>query len=240
MPAANAAATGCWTADDAISGTFARVGLDRPQRRARAPTPDWVTGSRSSARASSGCSPRGWPRSPGPTWSRSTCCPAGWRSRARWAPSRRVAADAEGGAGRGHPRVVRWRRRRRHRAERQRPRAARGGPVGRRRRHRGGLRLLPGRRREPPPRRGVPPQPRPHRGQPDLRAPRSAWARAGTSRGWSAPSWSWSGADGSTPPRSSPTSWTPPTSPRSSSGSTVATPTSSRPCSGSRRPRRPP
>ena len=120
---------------------------------------------------------------------------------------RRRARPAGGGArdgrrrGRGGRRrreapgaaVREWsgrRRRRGHRAQRQRPGPARGDPLGRRRRHGRRLRLLPGRRREPAARRGVPPQPGPHRGQPDLRHAGRARRRGGTSRGWSAPSWS--------------------------------------------------
>ncbi len=65
--------------------------------------------------------------------------------------------------------------------------------------HRRGLRLLPGRRRAPAARRGVPPQPGADRGQPDLRHARRRSGPAGTSRGWSAPSWTRYAAAGSTP-----------------------------------------
>ena len=68
-----------------------------------------------------------------------------------------------------------------------RPRAARGGALGRRRGPRRGIRLLSGRRVEPAPRRGVPSQPRAHRREPDLRRARRASAGGGISRGSCAP-----------------------------------------------------
>ena len=83
-----------------------------------------------------------------------------------------VRADAPGGCrGPGAGLVGRRRCRLRDRAERQRPGPPRGRPLRRRRRHGGGVRLLPGRGRAPAPRRGVPPQPGPPRRQPDRRHP---------------------------------------------------------------------
>ena len=94
-----------------------------------------------------------------------------------------------------------------------RPGPARGDPLGRRGRPRGGLGLLPGRSRAPAPRRGVPPQPRPYRGQPDL----GDTGRARRAVGPAAPGphvhGRRCGAGASTPVRWSPTSSRPPTWP---------------------------
>ena len=182
-----------WTADDAISGTFARVGSIALNAvlAAEARLGDRV------AVFGQGVI--------GLLATRLAVLSGAEVVAVDTVPERLAAARAHGrrrggdrhrrrrGRGR-HPGLVGRRRGLRHRAERQRPGAARGGPLGRGRRDRRGLGLLPGRRGAPAARRGVPPQPGPDRGQPDRRHPGRARARAGTSPGWCAPSWTRSAA----------------------------------------------
>ena len=216
-----------WTADDAISGTFARVGSialnavlaaearlgDRVAVFGQGVIGLLATRLAALERRRGGRRRHAVPER----------LDGGPRA---WAPSRSWPPTVDGGRRRRRPGLVGRRRGRRHRAQRQRPGPARGGPLGRGRRHRRGLRLLPGRR-----------------------ASTCGSARSSTTTGsgsWPArsparrsrlgpalgPAAAGAHLHGPGPPRPgrrrarwSPTSSTPPTWRRSSSGSTAATPT---------------